>query len=708
MKPDRNKVDNLKEGNYDKLTEEGYCKVETVIKDGDVIIGMVNPKPTSREDEKPYKDNSTIYKSLIPGAIDKVITGFNSDGYPIIKIRVRSERIPQVGDKFSSRAGQKGTLGYKIHRADMLFTRSGLIPDLIINPNCIPKRMTIGQLIEALMAKVCAIKGVYGDATPFTGVDINALNDILIEEGHEEWGNETAYSGMTGEKMHHKIFICPTYYQRLKQMVGDKAHCLSTDHEVLTLDGGWKFNHQLSMNDKIATLVDEKLVYQKPVKILNYPNYKGDMYHIKTHQLDLMVTPNHRMWVSKKHDSENVWLDHDFELAEDIIGKYRKYKNDAIWDAMDYQFTLPTTACKNGVIYSEQKNMDMDSWLTFFGIWIAKGRVSHTVADIWPNSQCHLIEICQCKQIIIDALIPAIIKLGYKYRQDNDKIIIDDEQLHTYMRQFSVEDQDKFLPDWTWCLSSCQAKILLESMTLDNDSSCKSLYYVYYASSVKLADNIMQLALHCGWSSNRWLYLKTNNGPMIENTDVKSNFDTWKLAIIKSKNIPTVNHSDTKYENAQIEKIVKNYNKPVFCLEVPGGVFYVRRNGTSVWTGNSRARGPTQLLTRQPTEGRTREGGLRIGEMERDAMSAHGIAQMLKERMVDNSDIYTCHVCDICGLFAHKVPDKKYFTCRTCQNTTKISKIIIPYAFKLFMQELRSINILGRIRTSKSIITPRG
>jgi DNA-directed RNA polymerase beta subunit len=105
---------------------------------------------------------------------------------------------------------------------------------------------------------------------------------------------------------------------------------------------------------------------------------------------------------------------------------------------------------------------------------------------------------------------------------------------------------------------------------------------------------------------------------------------------------------------------------------------------------------------------RSRDGGLRIGEMERDAICAHGASQFLKERMVDNSDIYTAYVCDICGLFAHKVPEKKYYTCRSCQNTTKISKIIIPYAFKLFMQELRSINILGRIRTSKSIITPKG
>ena len=97
-----------------------------------------------------------------------------------------------------------------------------------------------------------------------------------------------------------------------------------------------------------------------------------------------------------------------------------------------------------------------------------------------------------------------------------------------------------------------------------------------------------------------------------------------------------------------------------------------------------------------------------LTEMERDAMCAHGASQFLKERTVDNSDIYTAYVCDICGLFAHKVPEKSYYICHSCQNTTKISKIIVPYAFKLFMQELRSINILGRIRTSKSVVTPRG
>jgi hypothetical protein len=643
MKPDSNKVDIFKDINYDKLTEEGYVKPETVIVDGDVIIGMVVPKPFSKENEKPYKDSSTEYKSLVPGAIDKVITGENSDGYPIIKLRVRSERIPDVGDKFSSRHGQKGTIGYKPHRADLMFSKSGLIPDIIINPNAITKRMTIGQLIECLQSKVCAIKGVYGDATPFTGVNLEEMNDFLIKNGYEEWGNETMYNGRNGQKIETKIFIGPTYYQRLKQIVSDKAHCLSMDTEVLTFEG-WKNYNKLTLNDKVASLIDGKLIYQNPRKLLYYPGYCGSMYSIESKNINLLVTLNHKMWVSRKREEFR------FEIAEDIIGEYREYQKNAVWDIEDYKLIINN--------FFVETNL----WLVIFGNWISNGNID---------------ELNRVVLMIKPQIISSLVNIGAKYIIKNNNIIIEDSTINNY---FISWKNDKIFPDWIWSLSSNQARVLLNNIV--DSRIC------YDTDNEQLVDNLMRLALHCGWSANKTQY---NNLQL----------NTYRIEIVK-KGTCAVNDG-----TFQKEEIIDNYKNPVFCLEIEGGIFYVRRNGKGVWTGNSRARGPVQLLTRQPTEGRSRNGGLRLGEMERDALCAQGTALLLRERNLDNSDIYTFHVCDICGLIAHKVPGKKYYMCNSCKNTTRITKVVSSYAFKLLLQELRSINILGRIRTPKSIITSK-
>ena len=139
---------------------------------------------------------------------------------------------PVIGDKFSSRHGQKGTIGNIIPEQDMPYTKNGLKPDIIINPHAIPSRMTIAQLKETLLGKILLQLGLFGDGTSFGDLDINDISKELLKLGYEQHGNEVMYNGLTGEQLTTEIFIGPVFYQRLKHMVNDKTHSRSIGPKV--------------------------------------------------------------------------------------------------------------------------------------------------------------------------------------------------------------------------------------------------------------------------------------------------------------------------------------------------------------------------------------------------------------------------------------------------------------------------------------------
>jgi DNA-directed RNA polymerase II subunit RPB2 len=229
-KPDTSKTKGMKFGNYNKVNSKGVIPENTLVENRDIIIAKVTPIKENRNDHTKvikYEDGSRQYKTVEETYIDKNYIDRNGDGYSFAKVRLRALRKPVIGDKFSSRHGQKGTVGNIIPEEDMPFSKDGVRPDIIINPHAIPSRMTIGQLKETLLGKVLVELGLFGDGTSFGGLEVSSISQKLLELGYEAHGNELLYNGLTGEQIECNVFMGPVFYQRLKHMVKDKQHSRS-------------------------------------------------------------------------------------------------------------------------------------------------------------------------------------------------------------------------------------------------------------------------------------------------------------------------------------------------------------------------------------------------------------------------------------------------------------------------------------------------
>ncbi len=228
--PDKDVKGYRTEHEYRFLEDDGLIYPEAKVEEGDVIIGKTSPpRFLSSFDEynlasSSRREASTALKHGEQGIIDMVFLTENREGNKLVQARIRDLKIPEIGDKFTSRHGQKGVVGMLVPEEDIPFTARGMKPDLIFSPHGVPTRMTVSHLLEILGGKVAALSGRFVDATIFSAESEEDLRKELEKMGFRENGAETLYNGITGQKYRAKIFMGNTYYLRLKHLVSNKMH----------------------------------------------------------------------------------------------------------------------------------------------------------------------------------------------------------------------------------------------------------------------------------------------------------------------------------------------------------------------------------------------------------------------------------------------------------------------------------------------------
>jgi len=346
---------------------------------------------------------------------------------------------------------------------------------------------------------------------------------------------------------------------------GVDDYCYDEATEVLTLRGWIPFK-ELTTNDLVATLNPQtnELEYQRPKRLISY-YYEGKMVKVSGRHIDLLVTPNHRMFVSVNKGA-NIWDEYKLLPAEEILDKKVKYKKDCVWKGQRVEFfELPSVIYKINQHRTEERDaikIPMDDWLEFFGYYISEGYCKYNEKK--PEYSVVIAQSPEKKERIEQCLK----RLPFKFSYKDGKFYINSKQLASYLKQFG-KAEDKFIPSWMKQLASDQLKILLNALMYGDGHRNQ-----YYTKSKKLADDIQEIAFKIGFSADI-SYWSNRKSPIycvgIQKTNIRPTAGEKRIGI------------DWNLANHELV----DYRGMVYCCEVPKyHIIYVRRNGKAVWSGN--------------------------------------------------------------------------------------------------------------------------
>lgn len=682
-KPDANKVTGMKQGNYSKLNEFGFAPEETEILNNDIIIGKVSPIQPTGNNNKVYKDNSEQFKSNVTGVIDRVHSNiYNAEGYEMYNIRIRMERIPIIGDKFCclpsseiltnngwiqikdidinkhkvATFNKDNNLTYVYPSNKFIFDHCGSMYhyksnhihiQCTLNHKLYVKHNNKYQLIDAntIIGKNVKMKNnINNNCISIDTININDkfynMNSFLVLLG--------LY--ITNGHISNKSLIISYKYRKYNFIDKTKIEYLESIFEKLNITFIFdKIKKQYIINNYDIITYIQKNVGENINK--KYPNF---VWNLSKEQAQLLLL------YQLTDDTTKYYIDNN-NVKQYYIDYITPFVNHNIANQIS-RLCLHCEWTGHIQISTFRKAIN-----TIFKINYYKVIINTNVNEPCKNSNCGIEQIFQYTGKVYCIEVP---ESHVYYMRENilsPPILIGNSNRHGQKGTVGIIlpqrdmpfTHDGMVPDMLMNVHSLPSRMTVGQL-VESLASKEAAITGHFVDGTPFSDynikEIPELLKKLGYSPH--------------GTEVMYNGMTGK-----------------------------KMDAEIFI----GPTYQIRLKHLVQDKIHGRARGPRQALTRQPLEGRSRDGGFKVGEMEKDAIIAHGMGQFLKERMMETSDITKIYVCDDCGLFASKVIDKDYYSCKSCHNTTRISAVVIPYACKLLFQELMAVNILPRIRTDNNI-----